>query len=405
MKPSEFIIDFCASFEGYHNQLPNGDCTAYPDPGSKDGKPFTIGWGTTTYNVAGRAKYNRVNVQLGDTLTRAQAEAEFDYDLSEVAEQINKLNVVLNQNEFDACVSFFSNCGFPKPMVDRLKRSKTEFAEAMELYVNGEDGKPLAGLVRRRGAEFDLFNTPVASSIPKGDWWLVTKDGLFEMAGDKYVSAIEFDGSFTINSEQFRGHNVVFNMNRAKPEMWKPEVKPESTPDPVTKVDRAKILKIARERCSQSRAHAPGNIIDTEVLDPLRPAMKRLGHMSANDNDGFYNWCAANVTKILRDAGCNVPDIPIVNGKPFWATVALVETWKAWAISKGAWRNSRLAQPGDIVIYDWDGNNVTDHIGIILETKPDGVIAAEGNKNNREAILFRSRGLFAGTINVEALFD
>lgn len=221
MKPSEFIIDFCASFEGYHKQLPNGDCTAYPDPGSKDGKPFTIGWGTTTYNVAGRAKYNRVNVQLGDTLTRAQAEAEFNYDLNEVAEKINALGISLNQNEFDACVSFFQNCGFPKPMVDRLKRSKTEFAEAIELYVNGEDGKPLAGLVRRREAEKELFLKPVTPEKIQGDWWLVTKDGLFEMAGDKYVSAIEFDGSFTINSEKFNGHNVVINLNRAKPEMWR----------------------------------------------------------------------------------------------------------------------------------------------------------------------------------------
>ncbi|HET8689752.1 MAG TPA: lysozyme, partial [Methanosarcina sp.] len=223
MKPSEFIIDFCASFEGYHKQLPNGDCTAYPDPGSKDGKPFTIGWGTTTYNVAGRAKYNRVNVQLGDTLTREQAEAEFDYDLNEVAEQINKLNVTLNQNEFDACVSFFSNCGFPKAMVDRLKRSKKEFAEAMELYVNGEDGKPLAGLVRRREAEKELFLKPVLPSKTQGDWWLITKDGIFEMLGDKYVSAIEFDGSFTIKPDYFRNNNVVINMNRAKPEMLKNE--------------------------------------------------------------------------------------------------------------------------------------------------------------------------------------
>ncbi len=227
MKPSDYIIKFCKEFEGYHVQLPNGDCKAYADPGSDNGKPFTIGWGTTTYNTAGRAKYNRVEVQLNDTLTRNQAESEFAFDLNEVAEKINALGVNLNQNEFDAAISFFHNAGFPKPMVDRLKRSKKEFAEALELYVNGENGKPLAGLVRRRADEYELFNKPVESNIPKGDWWLVTKDGLFEMAGDKYISAFEFDGSFTLNSEQFRGHNVVFNMNRAKPKMWKPEVKPQ----------------------------------------------------------------------------------------------------------------------------------------------------------------------------------
>jgi lysozyme family protein len=194
----------------------------------------------------------------------------------------------------------------------------------------------------------------------------------------------------------------VARSDKAMPEL---EIEKPKPPEPVKPKDiRKNVVAIALERCSKGRSHKPGNIIDVEVLDPLRPAMKKLGQMGQSDDDSFYNWCASNVTKILRQAGLDVPDQPIINGKPFWATVALVETWKAWAISKGAWRNSRSAQLGDIVIYDWDGNGVTDHIGIITELRSSGVVAAEGNKNNREAIIYRDRSTFAGTINIERLF-
>lgn len=201
----------------------------------------------------------------------------------------------------------------------------------------------------------------------------------------------------------FEEHKSAKTFAVARSDKHLPEIKEAEKAVETGKVNRSKIVQVARARCSQGRAHAPGNIIDVEVLDPIRPAMKRLGQMGLSDNDSFYNWCAANVTRILRDCGLNVPDQPLINGKPFWATVALVEAWKAWAISKGAWRNSRLAEPGDIIIYDWDGNGVTDHIGIILENRSDGVLAAEGNKNNREAIIFRGPGTFAGTIDVEKL--
>lgn len=184
-----------------------------------------------------------------------------------------------------------------------------------------------------------------------------------------------------------------------------PEGKELPTVLPNAFAPKKSIASFARECARIGRRHAPDNEIDRKVLDPLRPTMKRLGQMSQHDDDGFYNWCAAWVTYILRELGCKVPDQPIVKGRPFWATVALVETWKAWAIDKGAWRPSTEAEPGDIVIYDWDKNGVTDHIGIILELRHDGLVAAEGNKANREDIIYRSRTTIAGTIDVEKLFS
>ena len=40
-------IKLIGDFEGYARKLPNGDCEAYPDPGT-GGAPWTIGYGATT---------------------------------------------------------------------------------------------------------------------------------------------------------------------------------------------------------------------------------------------------------------------------------------------------------------------------------------------------------------------
>lgn len=405
MQYSKQCVDLVKKWEGYQRQLANGDCAAYPDVGSRDGEPVTIGYGTTTYQSAGRIKYQRTKVMLGDTLTKEQAEDELKVELDQVAAELYDINSKLNQNQFDAAVSFFYNCGFPTPQVQRLRQNDLQgFAKAMVEYTKGNDGKVLLGLVNRRQDEFTLWSK--GENVKEVTWWGLHRnaDGSSSLVGYAGSEPIERHDTNLVDGlvAEFKSHKAKTFVVSDKPA---PTIGEVEVSKPENKIDRQKILQIARSRCSQGRAHSPGNVIDIEVLDPLRPAMKRLGQMGQSDNDSFYNWCAANVTRILRDCGLTVPDQPLVNGKPFWATVALVETWKAWAIEKGAWRNSRLAEPGDIVIYDWDGNGVTDHIGIILETRSDGVLAAEGNKSNREAIILRNRGTFSGTIDVKKLFN
>lgn len=170
---------------------------------------------------------------------------------------------------------------------------------------------------------------------------------------------------------------------------------------------RDRVVKLARERCSQGRRHAPGNVIDREVLDPLRPILVSLGHLGASQKDSFYDWCAANVTKIYRDCGVKVPDRPIVRGGLFWASVALVETWKAMAKECGAWKPVKDVKAGDAILYDWTGNGTTDHIGVCLGWKGDGntLIVAEGNKGNQEVIIERNREIVAGCVDLEILAE
>ena len=67
----------------------------------------------------------------------------------------------LNQNQFDALVSFAFNlgCGNLREIADDLNKNDFTGATAnMKQYVN-TGGNVLPGLVRRRNAEVDLFNS------------------------------------------------------------------------------------------------------------------------------------------------------------------------------------------------------------------------------------------------------
>jgi cell wall-associated NlpC family hydrolase len=45
------------------------------------------------------------------------------------------------------------------------------------------------------------------------------------------------------------------------------------------------------------------------------------------------------------------------------------------------------AKPGDLVMFDWDGDGVSDHIGIFAGHNADGTISVlEGNTSNRSAV-------------------
>lgn len=65
------------------------------------------------------------------------------------------------------------------------------------------------------------------------------------------------------------------------------------------------------------------------------------------------------------------------------ARVAGCTTFMRWAIQqKGQWITSGY-KPGDIVLYDFDGNrNDADHCGIVVSTTKTGVYAIEGNTSS-----------------------
>lgn len=147
MNASDRIKDFIRGFESCR-------LTAYPDPGSLDGKPWTIGWGTTR------------GVYKGMTITQEEADLLFDEDVNAVAKQVSRMvRVPLNQNQFDALVSFVYNVGQTQFGASTLLRLLNEgdyegAAGQFGRWIRGGSGEVLPGLVRRRAEEKAIFVEP-----------------------------------------------------------------------------------------------------------------------------------------------------------------------------------------------------------------------------------------------------
>lgn len=156
MKLSQRGLDLIISFEGYHTKLPDGSCKAYLD---KLAKPhiWTIGYGCTE------------GVYEGLVWTHEQAKAALARELEKHERFVQQIvTVPLNQNEFDALVSFCYNCG-PRNLEtlvrNRLnKNRRMETVLAFALYVKA-GGRVYRGLVRRRDAEAALFAEPMPEEL------------------------------------------------------------------------------------------------------------------------------------------------------------------------------------------------------------------------------------------------
>lgn len=150
MKLSEEGLRLIKSFEGYHTRLKDGSCAAYLCPAGV----ATIGYGCT------------VGVKLGMVWTEQQAEDALAKEVSRFEDAVNRLvTVPINQNEFDALVSFAYNCGegalAKSSILRRLnKGDRKGAAQAFHLWNKG-GGRVLAGLVSRRAREAALFLKPV----------------------------------------------------------------------------------------------------------------------------------------------------------------------------------------------------------------------------------------------------
>lgn len=152
MKTSQKGIDLIKSFEG---------CVlnAYLCPSNV----WTIGYGHTT------------GVVQGQTITKAQAEEFLKKDLVKYEGYVDKTGLMLNQNQFDALVSFTYNCGSGNLKKLINNRTLLEIADAMLLY-NKSKGKVLPGLIKRRQMERALFlstteetKTEVADTEPTAE--------------------------------------------------------------------------------------------------------------------------------------------------------------------------------------------------------------------------------------------
>ncbi|MEN9530830.1 MAG: hypothetical protein RIQ83_54 [Pseudomonadota bacterium] len=136
---------------------------AYPDPGSKNGEPWTIGWGHTGSEV-----------KPGLVWTQEQADAAFLVDVTRFERDVLSLvKVPVNQGQFDALVLFAYNVGRKSletsTLLRKLNAGDYDGAALEFRRWNKNDGKVMRGLTRRRAAEECLFRGMAgADAIQKG---------------------------------------------------------------------------------------------------------------------------------------------------------------------------------------------------------------------------------------------
>lgn len=116
---------------------------------------WTIGYGHTA------------GVHKGMKITQAQAEEYLKHDVAKFEKYVNNPSYVpftdkLNQNQFDALVSFAFNLGQGNVKKLCTGRTMNQIPSAMQRYCKAA-GKTLPGLQRRRKAEAALYNKKVES--------------------------------------------------------------------------------------------------------------------------------------------------------------------------------------------------------------------------------------------------
>ncbi len=133
---------------------------------------------------------------------------------------------------------------------------------------------------------------------------------------------------------------------------------------------RARVLDAAR-----------GEIGTTESGDNRGEALKYPNAFGR----GAEAWCADFTSWVTQQAGGSMND-------PYCPSV--VNQLKA----DGNWKGKSNPQPGDLVLFDWDGDRTADHIGIVERVNADGSIGTiEGNTTNpqtgQEGVWRRTRSL------------
>ena len=159
IRTGQLGIAIMKEFEGYARKLSNGDCKAYPDPGT-GGAPWTIGWGATTDE-------HLRPIKPGTVWTRERADKRFVQHLRQFEDDVKRaLGSALeatSQEQFDALVSFTYNLGAANLRRSTLlrKHKAGDYRGAAREFKrwNRAAGRVLRGLTRRRKAEANLYRS------------------------------------------------------------------------------------------------------------------------------------------------------------------------------------------------------------------------------------------------------
>ena len=127
--------------------------TAYPDPGSSDGHPWTVGWGDTGPDV-----------KPGTCISQDEADSRFARRLSREFEPgvMGGIQRTATQGQFDAMVCLAYNIGVHafsgSTLLRKFNSGDILGAQSQFSVWNRSGGRPMLGLSRRRSAEAALFS-------------------------------------------------------------------------------------------------------------------------------------------------------------------------------------------------------------------------------------------------------
>lgn len=148
-KISQAGIDLIKSFESFRAE-------PYPDPGTGN-LPITIGYGSTYYEDGTRVKLT------DPPITEARATELLMNVLTAYEKAVDSFcRDDLNQNQFDALVSFAYNIGITALKNSTLLQlvninpADPKIRKQFRLW-HKSGGRSLKGLIRRRDAEADLY--------------------------------------------------------------------------------------------------------------------------------------------------------------------------------------------------------------------------------------------------------
>ena len=145
-------------YPGGHDNIPKRYLQVYADPIATKPIP-TVGFGTTTYDIEG--------LEVGQVYSQTDVLKMFETTIGKYEKAVNKhVTVDLNQNEYDALVSFVYNVGVgafkDSTLLRLLNRGQRVLATEQFHVWNKAGGKVHEGLIKRRASEAELFATPVS---------------------------------------------------------------------------------------------------------------------------------------------------------------------------------------------------------------------------------------------------
>lgn len=120
------------------------------------------------------------------------------------------------------------------------------------------------------------------------------------------------------------------------------------------------------------------NTLNDEIV---AVALSQVGYSGGQEYWYWYgfnsrvDWCACFVSWCANE--CGLIDAGII---PKFAGCI---TGSEWFKARGQWRENNYApSPGDIVFFDWDGDEKPDHTGIVVKTEDGKIYTIEGNADD-----------------------